>query len=415
VEEIEAVSRRQVRSVGEINLMFPGWFLGTRLNTRYQFTRMDSQFWFGKPMSFYTAPRFIVSSRPRRWTDITIATQCSISRLDMIADIARSWDGVISLAIYIQHPLTVPFLPDILQAFFVEMEGLNPLLRLDIHLLFGARFTVDIPQGEEAHPYDFAYPVNALRNLALDHVHTEFVLNMDCDFVPSSGMHTFLTSPEIYDFMMMHSRWQMALFVIPAFELLTNQSIPVPVTRNDLDEACKKMLVMPFHARLALEEGQMDPKKVAQWCAGRLKTYQFTINDIQGPTNYHRWLTAHEPYPVSLISGKLNRYYEPYFLGVKSMMPRFDERFRGYSFNKRAHMIEMQYAHFEMFVLPEVFITHRYHDDSIGKQMMLGSKVFRETVKRTYEDFMKQVKAKYPPNSGAKKMISSLSLSEFFI
>ena len=402
---------KQVRALKDINLLFPAWFLGAAANAKFTFTKVDQQDMIGKPLAFYTIPKFIVSIRPRRLTDITLATQCSLSRLETILDIGRSWDGIISLAVYIQHPLSVVFIPDILVGFFLEMEAINPKVKLDISLLFGARFIAD--PSKEAHPYDFAYPVNALRNLAMDGVDTEFVLNLDCDFLPSDGMHDILSSSDLYSFMKAQSGWQMAAFVIPSFEMLSNFTLPVPFSRSLLDQYCTDSLVIPFHSRFSMPEEMVDKKKAQQWCLGKTKQYHVTITEIQGPTNYPRWFTATEPYYVSLARNKLNRYYEPYMVGLKSLLPRFDERFRGYSFNKRAQMIELQYAQFDLYTLPHVFITHRYHDNSIGKQMMEGSKVFRETVKRTYEDFIVQVRTRYPPTYGAKKLLGSLCLSEF--
>ena len=46
-------------------------------------------------------------------------------------------------------------------------------------------------------------------------------------------------------------------------------------------------------------------------------------------TNYKKWFTSGEPYPIKFKSG-----YEPYVLVNRRLMPWYDERFRGYGWDK---------------------------------------------------------------------------------
>ena len=46
-------------------------------------------------------------------------------------------------------------------------------------------------------------------------------------------------------------------------------------------------------------------------------------------TNYKKWFTSSEPYPIKFKSG-----YEPYVLVNRRLMPWYDERFRGYGWDK---------------------------------------------------------------------------------
>lgn len=46
-------------------------------------------------------------------------------------------------------------------------------------------------------------------------------------------------------------------------------------------------------------------------------------------TNYKKWFAAGEPYPIKFKSG-----YEPYVLVSRALMPWYDERFRGYGWDK---------------------------------------------------------------------------------
>ena len=48
-----------------------------------------------------------------------------------------------------------------------------------------------------------------------------------------------------------------------------------------------------------------------------------------GSTNYKKWFTFSEPYPITYKIG-----YEPYVLVNRRMVPWYDERFRGYGWDK---------------------------------------------------------------------------------
>ena len=46
-------------------------------------------------------------------------------------------------------------------------------------------------------------------------------------------------------------------------------------------------------------------------------------------TNYAKWFESDVPYPIKFKSG-----YEPYVLVSRKLMPWYDERFRGYGWDK---------------------------------------------------------------------------------
>lgn len=50
-------------------------------------------------------------------------------------------------------------------------------------------------------------------------------------------------------------------------------------------------------------------------------------------TDFGRWAAATAPYPVAY-----EEYFEPYVLVDRRAMPRYDERFVGYGFNKIQHL-----------------------------------------------------------------------------
>ena len=55
-------------------------------------------------------------------------------------------------------------------------------------------------------------------------------------------------------------------------------------------------------------------------------------------TNYKKWFSTAEPYPIKFRSG-----YEPYVLVARKIMPWYDERFRGYGWDKVSFSQSLSY------------------------------------------------------------------------
>lgn len=66
-------------------------------------------------------------------------------------------------------------------------------------------------------------------------------------------------------------------------------------------------------------------------------------------------------------------FYEPYIIGSRSTLPRYDERFRGYGMNKISHLFSVAADGHRFIVLPEVFIAAREHPRSPSWKKMFGS------------------------------------------
>ena len=55
-----------------------------------------------------------------------------------------------------------------------------------------------------------------------------------------------------------------------------------------------------------------------------------------GPTDYKKWFGAEYPYYIEYVSG-----YEPWFIIDRSLNPFYDASFRGYGWNKVAHVLSV--------------------------------------------------------------------------
>ena len=67
---------------------------------------------------------------------------------------------------------------------------------------------------------EWAYPVNRLRNMALDAVQTSHILVADIDFVPSVDLDTTIQSTIVEQQPLIDSSEQRDAMIVPAFERL---------------------------------------------------------------------------------------------------------------------------------------------------------------------------------------------------
>ncbi|KXS10026.1 glycosyltransferase family 49 protein [Gonapodya prolifera JEL478] len=302
-------------------------------------------------VEYKTVPLLTAPSQSRHESDVTIFTQLSLDRLDRLEMLATLWEGPISVALYIDD---LPKNASLVRVVEDIKKTLQPVAngRMVLTVVLGPHFVA--PSNLTYHPYDILYPINHLRNLALKQCTTEFVFSIDVDFLPSEGLYKALMMPQMLEWMRSASEGRVAVFVIPAFELTSKITGPQNFTRNRFSVLCSAGVLVPFHSRQIIPRETRDPEKVDLWCRGNLSEYHVKITETHALTNYPMWLSNPPlPYLIPVNPRQPSRKYEPYYISRRDQLPSFDERFRGYSFNKRLHSIELQYRGVQFWVLPQ--------------------------------------------------------------
>lgn len=120
---------------------------------------------FGAPSA--SRDRRLESRLDRRDSDVTVITQCSLSRLSRLERMCSLWTGVLSVAIIAERGGSVGRRMRRLTSALHKKVELGGKCRLDMYLC-------EPSSGPAAR--DGLYPMNALRNIALDQARTDLVL-----------------------------------------------------------------------------------------------------------------------------------------------------------------------------------------------------------------------------------------------
>ncbi|KAL1459095.1 hypothetical protein WDU94_011103 [Cyamophila willieti] len=207
------------------------------------------------------------------------------------------------------------------------------------------------------------YPINMLRNVALDQVNTPYVFLLDIDFLPMLGLYSYLKST--IRAMDMHDRKK--VLVVPAFETQRYRTA-FPSSKQSL---------------------------VSMLAEGALYTFRYHVwRQGHAPTNYTRWINASAPYRIDWAPD-----FEPYIVAHRDL-PRYDTRFVGFGWNKVSHIMELYASNYQFFVLPDAFIIHLPHAPSFDIAKFRASASYRHCLRMLKAEFVSELKRKFSNGTG---------------
>ncbi|XP_046458581.1 LARGE xylosyl- and glucuronyltransferase 2-like [Daphnia pulex] len=270
--------------------------------------------------------------------DITWVAQLSLDRLQMIEPLCRLWEGPISLALYLSDTEADQF-----HSFVTESHYLNSRTNIGYHVVY--------KQGS-------LYPVNLLRNVALEQASTPFVFLCDIDFLPMPNLYNTLKKAV----QSLKVATENKALVVPAFESQRYQT-KVPRTKAEVIAA--------------LDMGDLLTFRYHDWALGH------------AATNFPMWRTATIPYKI-----KWEPNFEPYVV-VRRDVTRYDPRFLGFGWNKVSHSMELHAQHYEFQVLPNAFIVHLPHSPSVDISKYRGSSQYRKCSESLKSEFIVDLKKRY--------------------
>jgi hypothetical protein len=264
--------------------------------------------------------------------DVVLATHTSASKskLANLVTQINHWGGPVSAALYISSEEDIHSLEE-----FITSINFLPNITT-IHVM------VEMP-------HYYGYPHNPLRNLAMEHIGSDYFVALDVDFIPSKdtypGIVSLLRSNEEFRKELLDHR----VFVLPAFEIFprkgeafANQDM-IPTSKSHLKNMTQEKLANKFHT--FFPEGH-------------------------GPTNFEKWFeeknggSNKEDDDKSYYSIKYAKRFEPYILGYSPGIPRYWPHFRGYGNDKVSWFTELDRAGYLFGVLTDFYVVHLNHPSS---------------------------------------------------
>jgi len=236
-----------------------------------------------------------------RESDVSWVTQLTPDRLNLFTQMLQRWQGPASATLYVHN------LEEALKLVYPLRK------RVDFHLVLA-----DLHPGR-------LYPVNTLRNVAINKCRTHWMALVDADFIPNADLYAQL----VHFVSALNGTGDSEVYVLPAFQLQKSKGgRTVPETKDELLKMGEKV-------------SQVHPEK------GR---------DIaHSPTDYLQWRTATSPYTV-----QYRMPYEPYYVANKRI-PRYDVNFLGYGNDKTGQCYEVWKAGIKYKVLHFAFVFHMDH------------------------------------------------------
>jgi len=180
--------------------------------------------------------------------DVSIVVQLSFDRISMLEKLSTYWNGPVSATI---------FLSDYEILHFIRYTSLSDVFNKRRNIAYHMVFK---------NSNENIYPINFLRNVALQNVKTEYVFLYDVDFVPMSHLYEYLSS------VILSENNSRTAFIVPAFESLWYK-FKMPQTKSQLLDELKQGSITTFRSYV--------------WPQGH------------AATNFSRWIKAKKPYNFS--------------------------------------------------------------------------------------------------------------------
>ena len=265
------------------------------------------------PIARHVRDRLLSPIRRHRHDSVTLATQLTSDRLSLLARTAQQWQGPISAAILLfSRDGNIAEQTRALVADYYESPHLRD--HVTIHLVTDDQFNAQDTS---------LYPVNFLRNVALENSATSHVFFVDADIIP------VFTERSAFSWVKQeaakHDSNAKYALIVPLFHA-TSEDIQIPGDKADL-----------------LRRLQDKP--------ATLESYMGVSHSV---VRYTTWYSSSTSYQVDYVADM-----EPYFIVPRSA-PLMHDIYAGYGRDKCAYSRDLHAAGYSFYVLPEAFLVNRH-------------------------------------------------------
>lgn len=222
--------------------------------------------------------------------------------------------------------------------------------------------------------YSSSYPINALRNIALQACTTEFVFLLDVDCIPSNdALYNMIGTAERLSSLRKMCTEEAAAIVVPCFEP-SSSYIEAPISPTfSCSDALKKVC---FSCAGSPNSG-LQPFMGDRFNRGHRATDFTRLANIWNERLSSTDNAAHTPrfYPITFEEG-----FEPYVIVNRLYAPLYDEALTGYGRNKALHLYHLHRMGFSFLVCADACLVHLPHPATVDRGRLLGAPVTADSL-----------------------------------
>ena len=251
-------------------------------------------------------------------SDITLVTQGTSNRIGAVTEQLGHWAGPV-VAVFSINNYTAELANDANAQFRDIEEAVKKWHRPNLRVLV---LTLDFPTGVDYISKMMRegsnlglYPVNAMRNLALDQSQTNWVFPVDMDFIPSGTLYESMKSVYLERL----SQINRPSVVIPHFEIPTCKlkPLPLPKTYDELMAMTTAEVAMPFHVKA---QRVMSGLRHVKGFPSRTLYYRETA---ESKTELYKTVDCYRPQSRSWAWGILATNYSRWYFESKDSVGMF--------------------------------------------------------------------------------------------
>ena len=263
---------------------------------------------------------------------VTAMSQGSWNRLDHLAKLVKVWQGPVAFALLLDSEDQLPEL----DAVFAGSEEMRK--HVDLHVAWRVNHA-----AEDA---DAFYPINMLRNMALQPISSGYAFVIDVDNIPNAKMSKYRAWVERAELAVRNASEHQVCpglhaFVPPAVEM-TAERLERMYRANEKAGAPPLTL-----SKSKLVEGFYD---------GTVLPMHMYFGPAYVPTNHFEWGSS----PTVDRLNYLTRF-EPYYI-ARVPVPLFNESFVNRGGNYAQQVYEMHAAGYEFYRMPKAFVVDIPHE-----------------------------------------------------
>ena len=166
-------------------------------------------------------------------SNVTLISQMSMMRVRMLEPLCQHWTGPMSISVYTSDENTAELID-----YYSNHSCLKKRENIAIHVVY-----------EDG----LYYPYNYLRNVALDHMTSQYVFLLDIDFLPMFDLHDYLLEAAHRE---LHVATKKRALVVAAFQA-EHFDVEFPLDKT----ALKKMLKAKSITLSSTRRGQMHKRQ----------------------------------------------------------------------------------------------------------------------------------------------------------